>query len=155
MTFRELLKKTNHKEIFNHLYKEYYYKNIDDEVHEMARSYQKVMNELLQKPFAPNKEWEIKVRTTGDELDDICWHNIEEESDYGIDLTPWSEIIDAQIQEPFIFNINETAAHILYEITFYGFTEEKVLEERRSLEGQVDESVDMTEVKKIVQDLES
>ena len=133
MTLRELLKKANHREIFNHLHQAYYYKNVDDEVHEMALSYQKVMDELLEKPFAPNKEWKIEVRTEENKFDDVCWRNIEEQAEYAIDLTPWSEIIDAQIQEPFNFNINETAAHILYEITFYGFTEDKVVEERKNL----------------------
>ena len=141
MTLRELLKKANHKEIFNHLYKEYYYKNVDNEVHEMALSYRKVIAELLDKPFAPNREWEIEVRASDGGLDDIYWYNIDEEEVYGIDLTPWSEIIDANIQEPFNLNINKTAAHILYEITFYGFTEEKIVEERGKLK-QLSEDVE-------------
>lgn len=133
MTFRELLQKANHKEIFNHLYREYYYKNIDDEVHEMARSYQKVMDQLLQKPSRPNKEWEIQVRTSEGAFDDICWYNIEEEAVYALDLTPWSEIIDANIQDPLDLPMNEACAHILYEITFYGFTEEQIVAERQAL----------------------
>ena len=155
MTFRELLKKTNHKEIFNHLYKEYYYKNIDDEVNEMSLAYRAVISELLAKDASPASDWVMQIRAVDNCFEDVCWHNSSENETYAIDLTPWTQLIDAPLKIEGQLEEAAVAAHILYEITFYGFTEEKVLEERRSLEGQVDESVDMTEVKKILKDLES
>ena len=141
MTFRELLKNSNHREVFNYLHKEYYYKNIDEEVHEMALAYQKVIDELLGKPVAPNEEWEIEIRMIDNEFDDVCWCNIEEEADYAMDLTPWSEILDAKIREPFNLNKNEVVAHLLYEITFYGFTEEQIVKERAQLR-QLSDDID-------------
>ena len=130
MTFRDLLRQSNHREIFNYLHKEYYYKDIDDEVHQMAVQYQKVMDALLALPLSPNKKWEIEVRAEEGKFDDICWVNLETQEVYALDLTPWSELVDASLREPLpLEDSTEAAAHILYEITFYGFTEEAVVEE--------------------------
>jgi hypothetical protein len=156
MTFRELLQKTNHKEIFNHLYQEYYYKNVEDEVMEMSLSYRRVVDELLSKPSAPQGEWVIEVRASDNCFDDLCWTNPHTKESFGLDLLPWSQIIDARVQIEGDIAPPIVGAHLLYEITFYGFTEEAILKQREELdESAAEERLKWEKAQKEIEKLTS
>lgn len=71
-------------------------------------------------------EWETHV-----------YYNIpNDESNYGLELTPWNEVLGMKVcrTSPTISNV-EVVARILFEITFMGFSEEQIedrVEELRS-----------------------
>lgn len=51
----------------------------------------------------------------------------------------WAELVDMNITCDIDININEQLAHVLWEMTFYGFSNEAVKQSRLDLERQVDE----------------
>ncbi len=130
MTFRDLIHKCPYKRVFNALYRHYYYGNPDETVLEADTGYLNVYKALEQLPPSRNPEWEIHVLKKTDEEDgeyvDTCYHNIKEDKTYAIDLTVWSELIDCEVKKLTDISDIECVAHMLWEITFYGFLEEKI-----------------------------
>ena len=131
MTFRKLLQNTYHKEVFNVLYRDHYKDKPTEEVHEIAYNYRNVWDKLLEKPPSPNKEYKIYIRKMMDlcsnqHFVDVCLFCNEDEETYAIDLTPWGELIDAEVKYESPMQPEKALAHILWEITFYGFTQRKV-----------------------------
>ena len=127
MTFRELIRKCPYKRVFNALHKHYYYGNPNETVEKADLGYFGVYKALEQMPTNQNTEWEIHVLKKTDDEDgdyiDTCYHSIKEGETYAIDLTAWSELIDCEVKKLANIPDIECAAHILWEITFYGFSE--------------------------------
>jgi hypothetical protein len=132
MTFRDLIHKCSYKRVFNALHRHYYYGNPDEIILQADIGYLNVYKELGQLPLSPDPEWEIHVLKKADKEDgefiDVCLHDVKEGKDYGVDLTLWSEIIDCEFKNLTENSDTECLAHILYEITFYGFSEAKIKE---------------------------
>jgi len=156
MTFRDLIHKCSYKRVFNALHRHYYYGNPDETVLEADMGYLNVYKELEQLPPNPNTEWEIRVLKKTDEEDgayiDTCYHNIKEDVTYGIDLTVWSELIDCEVKKLADISNIECVAHMLWEITFYGFSEEKVKAVKEEM-GKLVKRIDSGEEKLIPFDL--
>ena len=144
MTLRALLEQSNYKSIFNCLYKNYYYKDPEESVIEMSLAYRKVITEILNSTVSPTKEYKILI-TQEEGMEDglesasveIGLYYPEEEGFYAIDLTPWSDLADAEIQNDTNIENKCMAAHILWEITFYGFTEDALLSHRDEIKDQL------------------
>lgn len=77
--------------------------------------------------------------------DEICWvyctegKNTDEEHIYGLDYVLFSEVANFWVDEDVFkfYSKEEAVAHILWEITWYGFTEEDILTAREELERRV------------------
>ena len=132
MTFRELVRKCPYKSVFNALYKYYYYGNPKETIEKADLGYLGVYKALEKLPPTPNPEWEIHVLKKTDKEDgefvDVCRHDTEKDENYVVDLTLCSEIIDCEFKKLTDDSDTKCLAHILYEITFYGFSEEKIRE---------------------------
>ena len=154
MTLRDLLKVCRYKDIFNVLHKEYY-KDVypKDKIQEADYGYRKVFEELLMLPDKPSEEYQIYICKKTDNLDgeefiDVGLYCDEDEETYAIDLTPWPDLIDAKIKNPTKLDNVEVAACILWEVTFYGFSEDRITLEREELKRLI-ERVDSGEEKLI------
>ena len=141
MTLRDLLRKTSYHAIFNCLHKEYYYKDPDDEVTEVSLAYRRVINKLLSYDMSPAPEYQILIRAPEGESSektaffiDVCLQTSEDEETYAMDLVPWVELVDSEIHNEAKLNHDCAAAHILWEITFYGFTEDCVDKEKKEMQ---------------------
>ena len=55
---------------------------------------------------------------------------------FGLGLTPWSEMIDCTVEKPDTISWEEAIAIILWEMTFYGWTSEKMEEFREELNNR-------------------
>ena len=132
MTLRELVRKCPYKSVFNALYKYYYCGNPKETIEKADVGYLGVYKALDKLPPNLNPEWEIHVLKKTDEEDgefvDVCLRDVKKEKYYGVDLTLWSEIIDCEFKKLTDDSDIECLAHILYEITFYGFSEAKIKE---------------------------
>ena len=139
MTFRELIHKCPYKRVFNALHKRYYYGNPKETIEKADLGYLGVYKALEQMPLNQNADWEIHVLEKIDDPDgdymDTCYHNIEEDETYAIDLTAWSELIDCEVKKLADISDIECVGHILWEITFYGFSEDKV----KAVKDEMDE----------------
>ena len=132
MTLRELVHRCSYKQTFNALYRHYYYGNEKEVVQSADLGYLNVYKELDKLPQNPSSKWEIHVLKKADkdynDIIDVCLHDIKEGESYGCDLTLWGEIIDCEVKKLTDISDIECLAHILYEITFYGFSEAKIKE---------------------------
>lgn len=127
MTLRELIRKCPYKKVFNELHKYYYYGNPNETIERADLGYFGVYKALEQIPPSESTEWEIHVLKKTDSEDgdyiDACYHNTKENETYAIDLTAWGELIDCEVKKLADISDIECVAHILWEITFYGFSE--------------------------------
>ena len=60
---------------------------------------------------------------------------------YGLDLSHWEEWLGISVPHSLIHQMTETdiVAHCVWEMTFYGFTQEKIAETRAELERRIKE----------------
>lgn len=78
-----------------------------------------------------------------------------ENKPYSIDLQSWSKLVDLKITTTITVDIYCLLAHILWEITFYGMTDEDVMREAKDLEKLAEDADNLIEVEwdKIKQEL--
>jgi hypothetical protein len=145
MTLRELINKVADKghlsKTTQFIHKEYYPDQANSEREGIDCSYQVVVGELLELP-PKEARYEICVhKKDGAEETDVSLYCEEDEETYAMDLTPWEDIIDAKIKNDLqtLTWEHELLAHILWEITFYGFTQDKVELSKDQMEQLVEE----------------
>ena len=54
---------------------------------------------------------------------------------YALDFVDWNELIDLEIKDKISRELTQMLAHVLYEITWWGFTRESVKQQRDELEN--------------------
>lgn len=146
MILRELVRTCSHSSVFNILYKEYYKNQSEDSLINYSILYREVCDELLSKLKNPNSDLKLYI-TEKDEEDftdpffpkkvvGICLYSEKLDELLPIDLMLWSEIIDCEIHKSIEISEIETLAHILYEITTYGFTESQIISSKIDLESK-------------------
>jgi hypothetical protein len=146
MTLRKLINKSSYKSVFNILYQEYYKEKEDEEVSHIDLSYLGVWKELIKKDLNLNKDYKIYITEKEDGFDggkyiDVCLYSVVEEELYAMDTTLWSEMIDMEVYKAVKMDDTKALAHILWEMTFYGFTEKTVAlkkEEFKELARRID-----------------
>jgi hypothetical protein len=154
MTLRELINKSAYKSVFNVLYRDYYKNRDDEEVSYIDLAYLRVWDELINKDLNLNKDYKIYIREAkGEDGIDVCLHSVKENKTYAIDFTLWSELIDMEVYKEFEIEGTEALAHILWEITFHGFTEKEVSRKRDELK-ELTRRIDSGEEKLIPFDIE-
>ena len=143
MTLRDLLRKCSYKNVFNIIHKEYYKGKFPEEkIKEADQGYLHVYYELQSLKKKPSEEYQIYIcreeDAGGEKFIDVALYCAEDEQVYAIDLTPWEDLIDAEIKNDTEFQQDKVLAHILWEITFYGFRAERVKLERIKLKELCD-----------------
>ena len=69
---------------------------------------------------------------------DVCLYNEKLDELQPLDFVSWSDIIDCEIYKAIEISNNTSLAHILYEITTYGFTESQVISGKINLESRAE-----------------
>ena len=147
MTLRDLLKISRYKDVFNIVHQEYYKDHKLDDIYHADSSYRKVFKELLTLPHHPNEEYKIYIREShndwesgpvGEKFIDVCLYCEEDDETYAMDLTPWGELVDAEVKYGIPLSGTKAVAHVLWELTFYGFTEQDTQLEKDKLEKTLD-----------------
>ena len=137
MTFRELINGCSFKSVFNKIQSLYYEDATKEKLEGASYNYRKVYDLLARKPNNDNDDWKIYVtekEEDGEKYIDVCYYNEIQDEIYAIDFVSWSELIDLEIYLCVDMDDITTLAHILWEITFYGFNEESLAEAKKSLD---------------------
>jgi hypothetical protein len=129
MKLYELLKKTKPDDVIAEIIRLYK----DQEKNE--KGYRKVYQELLEMtpgPGEPGFRIEL-VQEVSDEGEPwLITHGIQdgEEISYGLELYPWAELLGTEVSPGTEagFKAETIVAGCLYEMTFFGFTEDKIRE---------------------------
>lgn len=135
MTLRELLKETPYKSVFNTIYKLFYQekKYLNSKIIEADLAYSKVCKILLdlpEKKVENNKIYIAGIGSVSEELD-VCFLDEVEDEIYSFDFIEWRDIIDMEILKTVKISDIECLAHILWEITFWGFSEEEIEKQKQ------------------------
>lgn len=126
------MRRCSYKAVFNILYKNYFKGAYPtDKIHQADYRFLKVFEELLTLDDNPNEEYQIYICEKEDDSDgerffDVGLYCSKEDEDYALDLTLWEDLIDAKIKNESKIDDTVALAHILWEITFYGFSSETV-----------------------------
>jgi Family of unknown function (DUF6557) len=98
-------------------------------------------------PDPAGAEWQLRIELTPPIYPDEqpCWDvSCTKEGDperYGFDLSPWEEWLAVRVPQSLLeeMTANEIVGHSVWEMTFFGFTQEKIAETRAELECRVKE----------------
>lgn len=69
---------------------------------------------------------------------DVCLTEHDSNETFAIDMIKWSQVIDMNINNKDNFSMFDQLAHVLWELTFHGFTSEQVDHERDKLKQLCD-----------------
>jgi len=136
MTFRELIRTCGHSPMFDLLRQFYYPDESTDNLLEYSLRYRKVGLELISLPQSPNSLFKIYItggETDGESFIDVCLLNKEDDELFSMDMVKWEDLIDMEVYRAVDLNNNQTLAHILWEVTFWGWNSDQILDERRKL----------------------
>jgi hypothetical protein len=137
MTLRDLLKKCRYKDVFNIIHLSYYKGKDEGDIYIADVGYRKVFGDLLMLPAKASREYQIYITKECAEINKkgvhVSLYCEEDEQAYAMDLTSWEDLIDSEIRKEISLDDTTTAAHILWEITFYGFSPEALNEARNEL----------------------
>ena len=121
--------KCRYKPTFNALQQIYYKKESPSKILGADIAFLGAWDELESLPPSKNPHWKISFEDRNredQELIDVCWYSVEDDELYALDFVDWGELIDAEIQASDSTPHNEALAHILWEITFWGFSREQI-----------------------------
>jgi hypothetical protein len=140
-TFRELISKNSYKLVFNQIHKFYLKEYSKEKKTKYDINFYSVWSELLKLDETKNlnhKLYLVQVDTDKEEhglIIDVCMLDEEEDELFALDFVDWRDLIDLNIEKPSDMSENECLCHILWEITFWGFTNKDVKAERDKIKN--------------------
>lgn len=163
MTIHSLIRKCFYKPVFNNIYKFYLNDKTQyslDKVAAMDVNFLSVWNELLNTKPTKSKDEDVEnscivinnETENGDPIVDVCLLNETKNETYGIDFLDWSELINKKIKTNFSgseLTESEILAHILWEITFWGFSADKVKSVGSKIIDEADEAVEEIDIENL------
>ena len=143
MTLRDLLLKCTYKKTFNQIYKIYLkgdYKK--SEITEFDFLYYKFFEFLKTLPKKENPLGKIYLThiANNDPEVDVCFLDENKDELFAMDFIDWDDIIDIEVYKTFNCSDFECLAHILHEITFWGFNKEAFEKQKKILRDSIDET---------------
>lgn len=143
MTLRDLLFNCTFKKTFNKLYKFYLKDSFKKEqIQKFDLRYYKFFEYLKSLPKNKISSDKIYVTHTSGEdfVVDVCFLDKHKDELFALDFIDWGDIIDLEIYRTFQMSDEECLAHILHEITFWGFDKESFDKQKKLLRDSIDES---------------
>tara|TARA_R100000808_G_C2152137_1_gene161460 strand:- start:2797 stop:3246 length:450 start_codon:yes stop_codon:yes gene_type:complete len=148
MTLRDLLRTSSFASLFNELHRHYYIDRSDDSLVDLCVSYRKAIGELIYLEGRSSKDWELDVSTVSssardpESYVDVSLRTPSSGKIYGLDLVLWEEVIDLPVTFEDSMSPLVAVAHILWELTWYGFTSAQIKAQRDSLPPVSQKSLD-------------
>jgi hypothetical protein len=142
MTLRELLYRKSYKNIFNIIYKTFLKDHSQDKIVDLSIKFEKAFRELKsveQQNETKNLVVLNEVENEEEQIIDVCFYDDHEDEHYALDFMDWGEVIECEVVAPKKLNQTTIVAHVLWEITFWGFSREKINEEKKELNKAIKE----------------
>ena len=143
MTLRELLKVCRYKPVFNSIHKNYYKGKpySTTKMMDIASAYESVWKVLQELPPNDPKNCSLELNICnegGDNFYDLTM--VDGEEIYAIDFCPWGDLIDMPVICKEVIDRKDLLSHILWEITFWGFTEFDIEKQKKITEDAANDS---------------
>ena len=138
MTLRSIINQCSYKKVFNIIYKSYFAEKSysHSKITEADLSYLKVYQTLKDLPICNLPELEIhldEVKGDSEKYIHVSLYDPKEDQIYACDFCPWSDMIDCPITAHIELTDDEILAHIMWEMTFWGFSEKAIEDKAKSL----------------------
>ena len=105
-------------------------------IHDVTHMYSNMVSELLELPGSDELEkYTIVVESAEQDGEDfIDTHLIDSDLNrVAMDFVDWNDIIDRKIDDKVSRELSEMLAHVLYELSWWGFTNQSITEQREEL----------------------
>ena len=136
MTFRDLINKCRYKSVFNIIYKFHLSDKSQEAAYSADVSFLDAWNNLRKLKFSGDPSYEIHLKKA-EEYIDVCLYSLKEKTYYALDFVAWEELIDLKVYNELDLTDAESLAHILWEITFWGFSSAQIQTEAEKLKKNV------------------
>ena len=129
-----------------------YYRLKDKTFPEVMSSYGNVIKELQSLPEKKDSNFHIVVESVVDnqeETVDVHIKNVVDGDTFAMDFIDWGDLVDLLIEDKTGLSQADQIAHILYELTFWGFTEGQVKHEKKLLERaskEAEQAIDILDI---------
>lgn len=158
MTLRQSLRKHSYKTVFNIIFKNFLQDKSCTEVYSLDLNFLAAWNSLVNTESYDNyKNCSIYLVEIEDDLEDppeqivdVCLIDSAEDALQALDFLSWGEIIDLDIKNSTNLSDKECLAYILWEITFWGFSDSSIAEQKAKLKKS---RKDWQQVEKELKDL--
>lgn len=114
-----------------------YYQAEDKSIKEISSKYTKVAQELMELPGLPACDDHCieltRVITEDEEYIDVHLKSQKSKKTWSISYVDWAEFIDSPVVTEQKLDLTDIAAHILWEITFHGWTRKDILTAKHEL----------------------
>jgi len=141
MQIKDLVYKVSYKKVFNEIYRYYLKNKSKEEVYNLDNNFLSAWNNLLKTKHKKSEHKELnhfqihlieisenKDNCVFEDYIDVCLYDEEEDELFSIDFVPWENLMQKDIISKINLTNEQIMAHILWEITFWGFSAEKVKE---------------------------
>lgn len=157
MKLKDLIQVTDYKKIFNEVYKYYMLKEeySKERIANMDFAFYQAYEELKNTVGQVHEDEEVansvifvtQSKTAVDDEDyiDVCLKNSKNGEIYSIDFIEWEYLVDLEIENDFDLNKHITMAHVLWELTFWGFSSSAVKKAAEGLKTLSDEALESLE----------
>jgi hypothetical protein len=141
-TFRDLISENSYKPVFNEVHKFYLKDKSLDSKQNFDVNFYSAWQELIKLEKgkrSDNKLYLVQVDADPDPSDpiiDVCMMD-DEGGLFALDFIDWTDLIDMNVKKPNNMHGKECLAHILWEITFWGFSNNEVAKERKKLKNEM------------------
>ena len=139
MTLRQLITQSNYKKVFNYIRVAYYKGASRDEIIEADIGFRAAWDKLSSlSKNSDRANFLIFISEIYDDLAseyfiDVSLRDPVSDSIFSMDFSCWSEIIDLNIEDVVGLQNNELLSHILWQISFWGFSEGKSIKKKEQL----------------------
>ncbi|MGI9357983.1 MAG: DUF6557 family protein [Paracoccaceae bacterium] len=141
MQIKDLVYKISYKKVFNEIYRYYLKNKSKEEVYNLDNNFLSAWNNLLKTKHKKSEHKEIndsqiylievsedKDNFVFEDYIDVCLYDEENDELFSIDFVQWENLMEKDIISKINLTNEQIMAHILWEITFWGFSAEKVKE---------------------------
>ena len=128
-----------------------YYRTRTGTFPQVMHVYGNVLKELQSLPTNDNIDLHLVIDSvvdtdTCEEYVDVHLHDTIEDELCAVDFVDWGDLIDILIVDNIGLSPSDQLAHILWEITFWGFDRETVAREKKTLDDATQERVDIQDI---------
>jgi len=131
--------------VMSTLEKVYYEANPDATVENISKTYTETAQELMELVGVSDLDTcEIMLKWTKDEDEqyvDVSLYDTSLNTEYSISFTDWCSLVDLEVRcVDQTMSLTDIVAHILWELTFHGYTRKDILTAREELMNTIDEA---------------
>lgn len=142
MTLQELLKSTRYKSVFNEIYKHYLSESYTNStIENMDTGFLRAFEELIDMVPETHEDKDVscstiyikEVNQDQETFIDVCLKNESGDEYFSLDFLPWKSLLQLNVDSNIKLNKIEIMAHILWELTFWGFSASRVDEQGKKI----------------------